>query len=399
MKVTNGLPYGQPPFEWAKWYSEVMGWPVVPVHNIVNGKCSCRGRSAGCKPGKHPRTRNGTKQATCNVRKLWDWWYKWPDANVGVVAGAEGGFIVIDIDPRNGGNLDRAQEFLGPLPKAPTVCTGGRGFHMYFARPETPIRKPRRFPRGIDILQDGVLAVVPPSMHLSGDIYHWIEPPQPGQPLPQLPDSWLTPLAWAKKTIEQKGQGVPLGRPWCEGLPTEEAVTLAILKSAPSGPGTRHRENLHFVRLLKGIPELTDQPVTALKRYHDQWFNIHKRKFKASYHESWYDFRDSWQNAKYPIGRGPMMEIVEQAMALEPPDFVPEDDERLRFVVNVCRVLQRQAGKKPFVLDERALVPWGIPRSALHVLLVGLCTDRRLRRVRKADYQAGQATKYRWPGE
>lgn len=400
VKDTTGPPYGQPPFEWAKWYAQVMGWPVVPVHNIADGRCSCRGRSAGCKPGKHPRTQHGIKQGTCNLRTIWDWWCDWPEANVGVVVGGESGILVIDVDPRNGGNLKRAQELIGTLPPAPTVRTGGGGLQKYFAWPPGKLRKPKRFPRGIDILLgDRNLAIAPPSMHLSGNTYGWIEPPKPGKPLPQLPDSWLTPLAWAKKTTEQQREGVTPERPWCEELPTEKAVGLAIIKSAPSGPGTRHRENLHFVRHLKAIPELADLAADALKPYHDQWFNIHKRKFRASYHESWYAFRNSWENAKYPIGRGPMMEIVEQALAAEPPAFAASDDERFRLVVNVCQELQRRVGKEPFVLDERALVPYGVPRSAVHVLLAGLRSDGKLRQVRKADYRAGRAAEYRWLGE
>ena len=35
------------------------------------------------------------------------WWTEWANANVGIVTGAQSGLIVLDIDPRNGGEEDR----------------------------------------------------------------------------------------------------------------------------------------------------------------------------------------------------------------------------------------------------------------------------------------------------
>jgi hypothetical protein len=62
------------------------GWPVVPVHTIVDGRCSCSDPECGNRgpdgkmkgsPGKHPRTPHGLEDATTDpdvIRRLWAKW-------------------------------------------------------------------------------------------------------------------------------------------------------------------------------------------------------------------------------------------------------------------------------------------------------------------------------------
>ena len=91
---------------------------MLPLHTIVEGQCSCKA-GPDCKhPGKHPRTRNGVKDATTDRAIIKTWWKKWPDANVGIATGQPSGIFVLDVD---GGvdkaNLKKLQEEHGPLPK------------------------------------------------------------------------------------------------------------------------------------------------------------------------------------------------------------------------------------------------------------------------------------------
>lgn len=62
------------------------------------------------------------------------WWDKQPDANPCVLCGPDSGIMVLDVDPRNGGNesFSRLEKELGPLPETLTVSTGGGGAHYYF---------------------------------------------------------------------------------------------------------------------------------------------------------------------------------------------------------------------------------------------------------------------------
>ena len=79
-----------------------LGWAVLPLHTAINGLCSC-GRANCSSPGKHPRTAHGVKDATTNEATIREWWQQRPDANIGIATGAVSGLVVLDVDPRHGG--------------------------------------------------------------------------------------------------------------------------------------------------------------------------------------------------------------------------------------------------------------------------------------------------------
>src|SRR5690606_34972004 len=83
---------------------------------------------------KIPLTRNGFKDATCDVEKVKRWWTRWPDANIGIVPGPSG-LVGFDVDGPEGEATARS---LG-LFEVPTlrVRTGREdgGIHLYFRRP------------------------------------------------------------------------------------------------------------------------------------------------------------------------------------------------------------------------------------------------------------------------
>jgi len=103
-----------------------LGWHVLPLHGISNGRCTC-GKPDCSSPGKHPRLQNGYKVASKNRKQITRWWKQWPDANVGVCTGVKSGVVVLDIDPRNGGDKSLAKlvKEHGPLPATLHVKTGG----------------------------------------------------------------------------------------------------------------------------------------------------------------------------------------------------------------------------------------------------------------------------------
>ena len=98
------------------------GWPVFPVHVPAGGGCSCG--NPGCEHvGKHPRTQHGLLDATTDEATIRQWWTDWPDANIGFATGAASGIVVLDIDPRHGGDKTLAgwERQHGLLPHAVEV--------------------------------------------------------------------------------------------------------------------------------------------------------------------------------------------------------------------------------------------------------------------------------------
>ena len=182
------------------------GRPVFPCHTPTSGGCSCCRPDCGS-PGKHPRTRQGLKDATTDAGQIEAWWRQWPDANVGVLTGRPSGLVVIDIDPRHGG-VDSMRSLLdehGPLPPGPRVRTGSGGWHLFFRSPAAQVRNSvNRVGEGIDVRADGGYVIAPPSLHPAGGHYEWTH----GGRAPDLPD-WLERLV-SPPTVETPVQRDPI---------------------------------------------------------------------------------------------------------------------------------------------------------------------------------------------
>lgn len=170
-------PKPTPAFEAAERY-RARGWSVLPV----------RPRE------KRPLVKWEALQTTPPTREQVAGWYRrWPDANVGIVTGEISNLIVIDVDPKHGGDdsLERLERRHGPMPATVEAISGGGGRHLYFAHPGTPLRNRAGLEQGIDLRGDGGYIVAPPSIHPSGNPYVWRKGHSPDEislaPLPR----WL----------------------------------------------------------------------------------------------------------------------------------------------------------------------------------------------------------------
>ena len=153
-------------------YAQVLGWPVHPLRPRAKVALSSHGH----------------RDATTDVERIDRWWRAWPDANVGIACDERSGLLVLDVDPRNGGdvNLDALVERHGPLPETPEALTGGGGRHFVFRRPVAPTFR-SRLCSGVDVKANGYI-VVPPSVHESGRSYAWEASSRPDEiPLADLP--------------------------------------------------------------------------------------------------------------------------------------------------------------------------------------------------------------------
>ncbi|MGA3342275.1 MAG: bifunctional DNA primase/polymerase [Methylocella sp.] len=148
--------------------------------------------AAGDRTGKAPACENGVTDATTSPKKFEKLVESLPNFNLGVATGEPSDIVVIDIDPRNGGDETFAalKRKLGPLPKTVTVRTGGSGMHLYFKAPRKAHRS-GKIGKGVDFLADGRYAVVPPSLHKSGRHYLWEKDSSPRSvKIATLPRPW-----------------------------------------------------------------------------------------------------------------------------------------------------------------------------------------------------------------
>lgn len=148
-----------------------MGWAVFPLQPH----------------GKEPATKHGFLDASKDPEQIREWWTADPERNIGIATGSVSGFVVIDIDPRNGGyeSWSALLKEYGSVHPQRIALTGGGGRHMLFAVPDYPLRS--KLAEGIDVKGDGGYIVAPPSIHPSGDAYEW---EKEGSDLTGLP-TWI----------------------------------------------------------------------------------------------------------------------------------------------------------------------------------------------------------------
>lgn len=99
----------------------------------------------------------------------WDAYFA--SGGIGLITGEKYGIVVVDIDPRNGGN----ESLPGlHLPQTMIVKTGGGGFHYYYRWPKgIPAPSMIGYRDGVDIQGEGKYVVAPPSAHLTGGVYEF----------------------------------------------------------------------------------------------------------------------------------------------------------------------------------------------------------------------------------
>ena len=133
------------------------------------------------------------QQARPSAEDVANWFRRWHTANVGIVTGEISNLIVLDVDPKHGGDasLARLEQRFGSLPATIESVTGGGGRHLYFAHPGGFVRNRIGLAQGIDLRGDGGYIVAPPSVHPSGKLYAWASGRSPEEielaPLPR----WL----------------------------------------------------------------------------------------------------------------------------------------------------------------------------------------------------------------
>lgn len=132
-----------------------------------------------CKPqSKEPLTRHGVSDATLDPQQLERWFVKWPSANIAIACGLPGPHV-LDIDDMVAGHdaLVRVSRY-----EPPDVATArGRQFYLLGIDAGTV---------GLgwgELRGRGSYVVAPPSIHPSGKLYVWLNPPS-GAPLPPIPD-------------------------------------------------------------------------------------------------------------------------------------------------------------------------------------------------------------------
>lgn len=200
-------------------------WNILPVHGInQQGQCTCgKKHSKPNEIGKHPVISEWNTEATTDVEQIEKWWEENPDYNVGVFCQASG-FLVIDIDPRHGGDdsfLKLEERAAGNLPPTVEAITGEydvrgrpvRGRHLIY-RCDPNEKFIGNFKAaglgGIDIKHNGYILVAP-SRHFSGFNYEWKPGHAPWEiEIAEAPEELLSVVR--KKALKVSAKNVQSGK-------------------------------------------------------------------------------------------------------------------------------------------------------------------------------------------
>ena len=375
--------------EAARFYP-TLGWRVFPLHTPVfmNGvvACSCKYRDR-CKPnhiGKHPRTPNGFYAATLSADQVERFWSEHPDANIGVRTGAASDLIVIDIDPRNGGDdtFSDLLRRLGPLPVTVECLTGGGGRHLLL---KYMGRTPKELGPGVEVKSDGGYVVAPPSLHRSRNRYAWELSAHPEEvAVAQLPEPWKAEMRLQLQIQMRNNQNaksenaardpseppvppvspvtlsapvLPSGSGSEPVLALPQDVAALIERTLPDRPGQRRSKLGLFARGLKFDLGRAGADTATLRGWVRCWHDLAwPRTSRAKgVDDSWFDFQSWWVDAKIPLETSRASEAFAIAEAGRPWQELADryDDVRLRHLVAGCREMQRLHGSTPFVLTCR----------------------------------------------
>lgn len=170
------------------------GWAVFPC--VAGGKLPYKEKDF---------FEHGVNEARTSPYWVGAYWKRWPKANVGLAAGEESGFWVLDADikaatddkPGENGfeTLQTLERLFGePLPETLGQHTPSGGRHWLFRWPGRPVKNSARsrLGPGLDTRSTGGYILAAPSIHPNGGRYAWIGSPD-STPIVPAPE-WVVRL-------------------------------------------------------------------------------------------------------------------------------------------------------------------------------------------------------------
>lgn len=233
--------------EHAAHLADRYGFKMIPVHSVgPDGKtCSCPA-GASCPPerrGKHPRGEKW-QDRTDGLEEIQQTAQRGANFNIGVLV-EPSSVVVVDIDPRNGGDatMRALVEEHGPMPKTRVVKTGSDGWHYYFRAPEGA-ELAGTLGAGIDLKSNGmVIAEMSRSgtgeytaltQHDIADLPQWIVD-EAGRD----PGKVRAPASAPAEPLDENDPDLPRREKWCDAGVKGEFAILAKMSAAakPGGVG------------------------------------------------------------------------------------------------------------------------------------------------------------------
>jgi hypothetical protein len=215
-----------------------LGWPVFVLGRSKRPVANCHpchkaGRDHD-KAACECLTCHGFYAATTDPGRLAAMLRRVPGGLLAIRTGRVSGLCVVDIDPRNGGQLDHAL-----MTPTATVATGGGGWHLYYRHPGGPTVPALPGRAGVDIKSDGGYVAAPPSIHPgTRRRYRWVG----GRAVAEMPPALRAALLPPPPPAALHGPVRPRG---AGGISSPPALLAALLRAVEKAPEGRRRATLY----------------------------------------------------------------------------------------------------------------------------------------------------------
>ncbi len=373
------------------------GFSVVPAIPRTKQAGTADGKKIKWGRFRHERPTDG---------QLRRWFGDDDQGAIGVIAGdVSGGLVCRDFDDLSAYD-SWAADHPGPASTCPTVATPRPGRHVYCLGDIGQIRSASRSGGAIVTMPDGEvrgdgLALLPQSIHPSGEYYRWLVPLDREIPKLDLREAGILPPHATQGHCLCCSTSVLQGTTKELAELVERKIRSAILRTLPEEPGNRHRKLFTFARELRAMPEVADLPLGELRPIVRSWHaaalpTISTKPFR----ETWKDFAEGLGKIRCPKGSEPIRAVFAAAVNADPP---PEAEKykppAVRLLVAFCRELQRYAGSEPFYLACRtAGEQLGVDHVTASRWLKVLIRDEVLELVEKGTNAKHKASTYRYRG-
>jgi len=170
---------------WSQRYIAA-GWHIFPVHHA----------------DKRPAVLRWSEYSERfpTQTELYIWFCNF-DYGLAIITGKPSGLFVLDCDTSDAVSDVCAR---GIPAGTPSVVTS-KGRHFLFTMPDFEVTNRAKFLPGCDIRGTGGYVVAPPSVHPSGNIYHWYDKPW----LPKRAPGWLLDLLKPPPRLERQQRPRP----------------------------------------------------------------------------------------------------------------------------------------------------------------------------------------------
>lgn len=209
---------------------------------------------------KVPLTAHGVHDATSDERRIAELWNQHPNANIGL---ATEGLVVVDVDPRNGGNVEALPR---PLPDTCIAHTGGGGLH-YLYRAHNGTKYPGKLAEGIDLKSGaGSYVVVAPSVHATGRRYQWKSKCEPWRREPSVAPQWIATAA-IDADLRERARARTQARAatkFGQGERNERLASLAGKMRSSGASADEMLVALHAFNAARCVPPLPDSEVRGI---------------------------------------------------------------------------------------------------------------------------------------